>query len=73
MTDTAKTGTQQLLLSTSLENVVCSIDFGPLVGRNCFFDTSGLGDESDGYVTYRIRQELIAHGVRLAESRGRPT
>ncbi len=49
---------------------MCSINFGPLFGRNCFFDTGGLGDESDGYVTYRIRKELIANGVRLAESRG---
>jgi len=68
VSDTPKTGSQQLLLNTSADAVICSFDFGPLSGRICYLDTDGLGPESSGYVPYRIREEMLKQGVRLARS-----
>ncbi|TWU65271.1 DUF6655 family protein [Crateriforma conspicua] len=67
-TDTSATGSQQLLLSSSVDSVVCSFDFQPLLGRRCYLDTRSLGAEKDGYVTYRIREQMISQGVRLVDS-----
>lgn len=69
VTDTAETGSQQLLLNKSVDAVVNSIDFYPLANRVAFLDTAGLGDQGDGYLGYRIRQQLGICGVRLAETR----
>lgn len=67
--NTSASGSQQLLLSSSADAVICSFDFSPLAGRHCYLDTSGLGAESAGYVPFRIRQQMYAAGVRLAETK----
>jgi hypothetical protein len=59
-----------LLLNTSADAVICSFDFSPLVGRMCHLDTTGMGTESTGYVTYRIRRQMITQGVQLTDVRG---
>jgi len=68
VTKTSESGSQQLLLNSSADSVISSFDFSPLSGRLCYLDTSGLGEESDGYLPYRIREQMSFHGVRLAES-----
>lgn len=69
VTDTPQTGTQQLLLNASVDAVVRCIDFSPLAGREVYLDATRLEDAGDGYLVYRIREELALSGVRLAESR----
>lgn len=69
MTDTTQTGSQQLLLNSSADAVIRAIDFGPLAGRSAYLDPEGLGDKSDKYLPYRIREQMAIAGVRLAESR----
>lgn len=69
VTNTDASGSQQLLLNNSADSVICSFDFSPLAQRLCYLDTSGMGDEKDGYIRYRIRQRMITQGVRLTESR----
>lgn len=68
ITDTAKTGSQQLLLNSSADAVICAFDLSPLSNRVCYLDTTGLGAESKGYLPYRIREQMSLYGVRLTES-----
>jgi len=44
-------------------------DFSPLSNRLCYLDTYGLGAESNGYLPYRIREQMSIYSVRLAVSR----
>jgi hypothetical protein len=69
VTDTAQSGSQQLLLNSSFDAVVRCIDFQPLAERLVYFDAASLGDAVEPYVVYRIREAMIVSGVRLAESR----
>ncbi|GAA4442767.1 hypothetical protein GCM10023155_50210 [Bremerella cremea] len=69
VTDTAQTGSQQLLLNSSADAVICSFDFSPLASRRCYLDTTGLGNGNNGYVAYRIREQMAMYGVRLADAR----
>jgi hypothetical protein len=69
VTNTAETASQQLLLNTSADAAVCSLDFRPLAGRTCFLETSGLGGQSSGYLPYRIRRQMFTQGARLVDDR----
>ncbi len=69
VTDTPQTGSQQLLLNESVDAAVRCIDFAPLAGRWIYFDTAKLEDTGDGYLVYRIREEMGLSGVRLAHTR----
>jgi hypothetical protein len=64
--NSTRSGTQQLLVNSSADAVICAIDFSPLSGLLCYLDTTGLGSASDGYVEYRIRKQMIRHGVKLS-------
>src|SRR5690606_18548650 len=65
----AESGTQQLLMNSSADAVICSFDFSPLANRLCFLDTTGLGKANTGYLPYRIREQMGSFGVLLAETR----
>lgn len=69
------TATEQLLVSDAVDSTVTQIDFSPLAGRKVYFDStyiktlkSPLLVDSD-YVISSMRQQMVAAGVRLVESR----
>lgn len=68
VTDTPQTGSQQLLLNASVDAVVRCIDFAPLAEQLVYLDAAGLKETGDGYLVYRIREEMGLSGVRLAET-----
>lgn len=68
--DTARTGTEQLLISHSVDQAISEMDFSSLAGKKVFFDPQYLADVVDkGYVISSIRQHLLAHGCYLQEER----
>lgn len=68
--DTARTATEQLLISDAIDRAVQTVDFHPLAGQSVFLDDSGLGDVVDrGYLISTLRQHLLASGCILRESR----
>ncbi|MFI4875051.1 MAG: DUF6655 family protein [Blastopirellula sp. JB062] len=69
VSDTARSGSQQLLLNSSADAVICSFDFSPLAHRTCYLNTDGLGPESHGYLPYRIRERMSQQGVLLTDSK----
>ncbi|MEM7475656.1 MAG: DUF6655 family protein [Planctomycetota bacterium] len=69
------TATDQLLMSDAVDATVSQLDFRPLTGRKVYFDVtfikttkSPLLIDSD-YVISSMRQQMVADGVYLVETR----
>lgn len=67
VTDTDRTATEQLLLTTSWDSAIRAVDFRPLVGPPVYLDTSHLQGVDDGWMIYRIREAMARQGVRLVD------
>lgn len=68
--DTARTATEQLLISNAIDRAVSELDFEVLSGRDVYFDPSYLrGTTDENYLVSSLRQHLLASGVVLREDR----
>ena len=72
------TATDQLVASDAVDRSVSQIDFSPLIGLKVFLDTSyiqspktplGIGFVNPEYVISSIRQQMMAAGLELMETR----
>lgn len=69
-TETRRTATEQLLISTSIDQAVSEIDFRALVGKKVFLDETYLKDVVDSsYLVSSLRQQLLAGGAILCEKK----
>jgi len=67
---TARTATEQLLISDAVDRTVQQINFKVLAGELVFFDTSQMNEVVDkGYVISCMRQHLLACGCVMKEKR----
>jgi hypothetical protein len=65
-TDTDRTGTEQLLVSDSIDQAVSRIDFSILHGQNVFLDIQSLsGTPDQRYLISTVRESLMASGCNL--------
>lgn len=72
--DTARTATEQLLISTAIDRAINQIDFKPLAGKDVYFDAQYLeGVTDEKYIVSSIRQHLLASGCTLKSSREEAT
>jgi hypothetical protein len=72
--DTPRTATEQLLISTAVDRAIDGMDFKPLTGKDVFLDTVFLEGITDkNYVISSLRQHMLAQGVVLAPSREHAT
>ena len=70
ISDTLRTGTEQLLLSSAIDRSVNEMDFSLLAGKDVYFDPQYLRGVSDeGYIISSIRQRLLAEGALLKSTR----
>lgn len=70
ISDTLRTGTEQLLLSTAIERAINDMDFSSLSGKEVYFDPQYLKGVSDeGYIISSMRQRLLAEGALLKSTR----
>ena len=70
VTNTQRTATEQLLVSNAIDQSVSQLDFRALAGKPVFFDPQYLAAGPDhGYVVSSLRQQLLACGCLLQESR----
>ena len=68
--NTARTATEQLLISDAVDRTVQQINFKVLAGEKVFFDTAQMGDVVDkGYVISCMRQHLLASGCVMKDKR----
>jgi len=72
--NTARTATEQLLISDAIDRAVQEIDFSPLAGKEIFFDEKHLYDVvDDAYLISTFRQHLLASGCILKNDREQAT
>jgi hypothetical protein len=72
--DTSRTATEQLLLSTAIDRAINQIDFKPLAGKDVYFDPQYLqGVTDEKYIISSIRQHLLASGCTLKANREEAT
>ena len=74
MTDSSRTATEQLLISSAIDHSVSEFDFRGLAGKKVYFDAQYLdGTVDKGYVVSSLRQHLLASGCLLQEERKKAT
>ncbi|MEX0824860.1 MAG: DUF6655 family protein [Pirellulaceae bacterium] len=67
LTDTARSASEEMLLSHSIDASVGQLDLEVLAGHAVYLDTTNLGNVSfSEYLTGALRQHLLASGARLA-------
>jgi hypothetical protein len=62
---TARTGTEQLLLTNAWDTALARIDFRPLTGVPVYLDTTNVSAVDQGWVVSSLRQALLVNGVLL--------
>jgi len=69
-TDSARTATEQLLISDAIDRAVQTVDLGPLRGQTIFLDDSRLTEVVDkNYLVSTLRQHILASGCTLKDKR----
>jgi hypothetical protein len=70
MTGTARTGTEQLLLTGTWDDALCRVDFRPLAGEKVFVDPTYLSSVVDkDYVVSSVRRAMAEQGVLLENNK----
>jgi hypothetical protein len=69
MSGTARTGTEQLLLTNAWDSALQKVDFRPLMGVPVYLDTTNVNAVDQGWVISSLKQAMLAQGVLL---RGKP-
>ena len=65
--DTARTATEQLLLSQAVDHVLSAMDFTPLAGTDVYVDPTYLESVDKNYVLSSVREHLFAVGARIKD------
>jgi hypothetical protein len=65
--DTARTGIEQMLISSAVDRSLEKIDFAPVRGAKVFLDDKYLDCVDKNYVLLAMRQKLLAHGCTLPD------
>lgn len=63
--DTARTATEQLLLSTAVDRAVDNMDFRPLADKYVYLDPQFLDCVDNKYVVSTLRQHMLSEGCIL--------
>jgi len=68
--DTARTATEQLLITDAMDRAISQIDFEILAGKDVYFDPQFLkGTTDENYLVSSLRQHLMASGVVLKDKK----
>lgn len=68
-TSTARTGTEQLLLTTAWDRALTKVNFRPLTGVPVFLDTANVTAVNQGWVVSSLREAMLTQGVLIREKR----
>lgn len=64
---TARTGIEQLLISSAIDQALDKVDLAPLRGRNVFLEPKYLDCVDKNYVLMSLQHRLAAQGARLQD------
>lgn len=74
MSDSARTATEQLLISNAVDRAINDMDFQALSGKDVYFDATFLrGVVDEGYIVSSLRQRLLSSGCILKPTREQAT
>jgi hypothetical protein len=65
VTGTARTATEEMLLTNAWDDALRKVDFRPLTGVPVYLDTQYVNAVDQGYVISSIRQAMLQQGVLL--------
>lgn len=65
--DTARTGMEQLLISSASDQALDKIDLNPIRGANTYVETKYLECVDKNYIILSLRQRLSRQGCKLTE------
>jgi hypothetical protein len=66
-TGTARSGTEQLLLTDAWDSALQKVDFRPMTGVPVYLDTTNVSAVDQGWVVSSLRQALLTQGVLLRD------
>ena len=66
--NTARTATEQMLLSNAIDRSLSNVSFDQMAGRKVFIDDKYLESIDKGYVMGSLRHKTLAAGASLAKS-----
>jgi hypothetical protein len=66
-TDTARTGIEQLLISSAADRALDKVDFGPIAHAKVFLETKYLDCVDKNYIIVALHQRLLMHQCTLVE------
>src|SRR6185312_14076992 len=66
---TARTGTEQLLLTNAWDTALQKVDFRPLTGVPVFLDATNVSAVDQGWIVSSLREALLTQGVLIREKR----
>ncbi len=66
---TARTATEQLVLTSAWDQALARIDFRPLAGASVFLDIQHVNGVDKGWMISSIREALIRQGVLLQDAK----
>src|SRR4249920_911481 len=64
--NTARTATEQMLISNAVDQSLNKIDFTPLAGTNVFVEEKYIDCVDKGYIVGSVRHKLLQAGAYLA-------
>lgn len=64
-TNTARSSTEQLLISNSVDKALAKVDFRPFARRNVYLDEKYLDSVDKNYIAGSVRHQLLYAGSRL--------
>lgn len=67
--DTSRTATEQLLISSAMDDVIDEFDFYPLTGRKIYIESKGVVSTDKEYLLSLLRQQLAANGTFIQETK----
>jgi hypothetical protein len=68
-TGSARSGTEQLLLTGTWDRALACVDFSPLAGAPVYLNAAYLPETDKGWLTMSLRRAMAAQGVLLKDDR----
>lgn len=65
--DTSRTGLEQLLISSAIDQSLAKVDFGPIAGSKVHLKTDLLDCVDKNYIILTTRSKLLAHHCELMD------
>jgi hypothetical protein len=69
ITGSGRAGTEQLLLTGTADQVICLLNFQPLIGARVFLDDAKLSAADKGWITFALRRAMARQGVLTVEDK----